>query len=80
MGEHTVDLSAECESRLQLLVAQYNLAAKATLSLDEWIALHLKELAVQREMAQKSEEIRIQAQADAEAAAAAEKARLLEAM
>jgi len=77
MAKHTIELSAVAEARLGLLVAQYNVGTGASLSLDDWLALHLKELAAQRELQQAAEGINQQAQADANAAVNAERERLL---
>jgi hypothetical protein len=77
MGKHEIELSDAAESRLALVVAQYNVATGAQLTLTQWLSLHLKELAIQREMAGVGEQLRQQAEADANAALAAERARLL---
>ena len=82
MAMHTIDLNAECERRLAILVAEYNARNQSSLTLDAWLQLHIRELAIGRDLAASvaalTEQSQRQAEADLNAAAAAEKARLLD--
>ena len=81
MASHTIDLNAECERRLAVLVAEYNARNQTVLTLDAWLQLHIRELAIGRDLAASvaalTEQSQRQAEADLNAAASAEKARLL---
>ena len=77
MPEFRITLSDAAVARLQVIVAEYNVRNGTNLDLAAWVALHLRELAVRRELMQAGESIEHQAQADAAAALAAEKERLM---
>jgi len=81
MASHTIDLNAECERRLAVLVAEYNARNQTSLALDAWLRLHIRELAIGRDLAASvaalTEQSQSQAEADLNAAASTEKARLL---
>ncbi len=82
MARHTIDLSDECERRLAVIVAEYNSRNQTSLTLETWLQLHIREVAIGRDLAASvaalTEQSQRQAEADLNAAAAAEKARLLE--
>ena len=82
MARRTIDLSDECERRLAVLLAEYNARNQTSLTLDAWLQLHVREIAIGRDLAASvavlTEQSQRQAEADLNAAAAAEKARLLE--
>jgi hypothetical protein len=78
MATYTINLKDEAVARLQELVARYNGDNGAALTVEEWVTLHLKELAVQDELLRSAEELRRQAEETARAALIAERKRLLE--
>jgi hypothetical protein len=82
MARHTIDLNDECERRLAVLLAEYNARNQTSLTLDAWLQLHVREIAIGRDLAATvavlTEQSQRQAETDLNAAAAAEKARLLE--
>src|SRR5213592_827428 len=77
MANHTIDLSAERERRLAIIVAEYNARNQSSLTLDAWLQLHVREMAIGRDLAASvatlTEQSQRQAEADLNAAAAAEK-------
>ncbi len=73
----TVDISNDTVARLNLEVADHNARNGASLDLDAWLQLRLRELAVQREFSTRVESLKKQADDDPTAAIDAEKARLL---
>jgi len=82
MPSHTIDISAEVENRLLARhVAPYNTAFKASFTLDEWVLVHLKELAVQDELSNAVSQLQAQEQTNAnnalQAAVEAERQRLI---
>ncbi len=77
MAIYEVNLSAAAEARLALLVTRYNKINNSAVTLGEWITQHIKELAVQRELAESAEGIREQVEKDTETALNAERQRLL---
>jgi len=77
MPEFRITLSDAAVARLQLILAEYNLRRGTDLDLPAWITLHLRELAVRRELTQAGESIEQQSQANAAAALSAEKERLM---
>jgi nucleoid-associated protein YejK len=77
MPDLTVMISREAENRLNLRVAEYNLANGTTLSLTQWVALHLRELALEPDLLRAAEDIRTQAERDVAAAIVAERERLM---
>src|SRR5438552_2444414 len=70
------------QRRLAIIVAEYNARNQSSLTLDAWLQLHVREMAIGRDLAAAvaalTEQSQRQAEADLNAAAAAEKARLLE--
>lgn len=48
----TVTISDQLEARLQSLVTRYNVAQGASLSLSQWLELHLLEMCIQEDLAQ----------------------------
>ena len=78
MPRFTIDLSDAALAGLQVLAARYNADNGADLSVQEWLLLHLKELAVQDDLLRIAGELRRQAEADADAAFKAERQRLLD--
>ena len=77
MPKFTIDLPAGAVARLQPLAARYNEDNGADLSLQDWMLLHLKEMAIGRELADAARDLEEQAQRDAEAAILAQRQRLL---
>ena len=80
MPNLTVIISQEAANRLNLRVAEYNVANGTTINLTQWIALHLRELAMERDLLRAAENLRAQAERDVAAAIVAERDRLLAAM
>ena len=77
MPTFTLALTDPAVARLQPLVARYNADLGVDLSLQDWITLHLQEIAIGPELAAKLDQLRQQSEADLTAAVIAEKARLL---
>ena len=77
MPTFTLALTDAAVARLQPLVARYNADFGVDLSLQDWITLHLQEIAIGPDLAAKLDQLRQQSEADLTAAVAAEKARLL---
>ncbi len=73
----TITLSQAAVDRLQLVTARYNAENGASLTLSDWMHLHLRDVAIQEEWAQSAEQLQRQAQTDAQAAILAERTRLL---
>jgi hypothetical protein len=80
MPNLTVIISQEAANRLNLRVAEYNVANGTTINLTQWIALHLRELAMERDLLRAAENLRAQAERDVAAAIVAERDRLLATM
>ena len=78
MPDVTVTISDPARQRLDLVVADYNAENGSSLDLSGWLALHLRELAVQREFGTRVDQLKRQAEDDLSAAINAEKARLLQ--
>jgi len=83
--KHTIELTPEIENRLLARqVAPHNTQYGVALSLDDWLLLHLKDLATHDELAVAANMLSQQAQADAEralqAAVEAERQRLIAAL
>jgi len=78
MPQFAIDLSDAAYTGLQRLVMRYNADNSAALTVEEWIHLHLRELAVQDEIVRAAEDLQRQAQETAAAALQAERQRLLE--
>lgn len=77
MPQLTIDISDAAQARLDLVVSDYNVANGTDLDLAAYLDLHLRELAVQRELAAKVEQLKRQTEDDLHAAIEAEKQRLL---
>ena len=77
MPEFRITLSDAAVARLQVILAEYNVRNGTDLDLRAWITLHLRELAVRRELTQAGETIEQQSRVDVAAALAAEKERLM---
>lgn len=81
MPQFTIDLSDSAVARLKSLVDRTNANQGTSLTLRDWIVLHLKEVAVAEDLARDLEALRQQAEREAnatfEAAARALKERLL---
>ena len=80
MPNLTVIISQEAANRLNLRVAEYNVANGTTINLTQWIALHLRELAMERDLLRAAESLRAQAERDVAAAIVAERDRLMREM
>lgn len=76
----TIDITDAAKQRLDLVVADYNTTNGTLLTFDDWLGLHLRELAIQREFAAKIEQLKRQTEDDLAAAVNAEKERLLAAV
>jgi hypothetical protein len=77
MPQLTFDITDATRQRLDLVVADYNATNGTSLTLEEWLDLHLRELAVQREFATRVEQLKRQTEDDLHAAINAERERLL---
>jgi hypothetical protein len=77
MSEFRITLSDAAVARLQLILAEYNVRHGTDLDLPAWVTLHLRELAVRRELTQAGEAIEQQSRVDVAAALSAEKERLM---
>jgi hypothetical protein len=85
MPKHTIEMTSEIENRLLARqVAPYNTQYGVALSLDDWLLLHLKDLATHDELAVTANALSQQVQHDAEralqAAVEAERQRLIAAL
>ena len=78
MPQFEIELSDAAHNGLQRLVMRYNADNGTALSVEAWIHLHLRELAVQDEIVRAAEDLQRQAQETAAAALQAERQRLLE--
>jgi hypothetical protein len=78
MPRFTLDISEPALAGLQALVARYNADNGVALSVQDWLLLHLKELAVQDQLLESARTLREQADRDADAAFKAERQRLLD--
>lgn len=76
----TLNLSDAAAARLAIHQGEHNVENKSALTLEEWIMLHLRELAIAKELGAAADTIRRQAQIDAGAALRAEKQHLLDAI
>jgi aminoglycoside phosphotransferase (APT) family kinase protein len=65
MPEFTISVPQKAVDRLQQLVARYNDNTGSSLTLRDWLTLHLKEMAVQAEMAESASAIRRQQELEA---------------
>jgi hypothetical protein len=77
MPDFRITLSDAAVARLQLILAEYNVRHGTDLDLPAWATLHLRELAVRRELTQAGESIEQQSRVDVAAALSAEKERLM---
>ncbi len=77
MPKFTLDLSPTAVAGLQLLAGRYNADNGTTLSVTDWLHLHVKELAIQDDLVAAAKSLREQADRDADAAFNAERQRLL---
>ena len=77
MAKYTLTIADAAVPKLQALVAAYNADNGATLTVEAWLTLHVKELAIQDEVVAAAQRFRQQAEADAHAATLAERDRLL---
>ena len=77
MPDFRITLSDAAAARLQLILAEYNVRHGTDLDLPAWVTLHLRELAVRRELTQAGEAIEQQSRVDVAAALSAEKERLM---
>ena len=64
MPEVTATVSAAAQQRLNLVVADHNAEHGSSLTFSEWLALHLRELAVQREFGTRVDQLKRQAEDD----------------
>lgn len=77
MPTYSLTLSDACVARLQEIVADYNNAEGTSLTVPQFIRLHLRELAIDRELSFATQQLAHQAQTDANAAILAAKENLL---
>lgn len=78
MPRFTVDLTDAAVAALQTVVTAYNENNGAALTVQQWILLHLREIAIQDQLVAAATSLKQQAEADANAAFAAERQRLIE--
>ena len=78
MPRFTLDISDPALDGLQALVARYNADNGTALSVQDWLLLHLRELAIQDRLMAAAQSLREQADRDADAAFKAERQRLLD--
>ena len=78
MPRFTLDISDAALAGLQALVARYNADNGTALTVQDWLLLHLKELAIQDRLLDAARALREQADNDADAAFKAERQRLLD--
>jgi hypothetical protein len=74
----TTDLTDAAYAGLQRVVTRWNADNGGSLTVDEWLHLHLRELAVQDEIVRAVEDLQKQAQETAAAAIRAERQRLID--
>lgn len=81
MPQFTIKLSAKALAGLQAMVERNNADSGRSLTVGDWLTLHVKELLITEELARSAENLRQQAERDAnaalDAALRAEKDRLL---
>jgi hypothetical protein len=58
MPNITIDLPAKALKDLQLVVADFNAQTGQSLKLEDWVTLHLKEMAIAKQLADESEPIK----------------------
>jgi hypothetical protein len=80
MPNLTIIISDQAANRLNVRVAEYNLANGTSISLTQWVALHLRELAMERDLLRAADDLRAQAERDVAAAIIAQRERLLREM
>lgn len=80
MPEIPIALSDAAYAGLQIVVTRWNAANDGQLTVEAWVDLHLRELAVQDQIVRASEQLQQQAQELAAASARAERERLVESM
>lgn len=78
MPRFTLEISDAALGGLQVVVARYNADNGRDLSVQDWLLLHLKELAIQDQLVEAARKFREQADKDADAAFRAERQRLLD--
>ena len=78
MPDIPITLSDAAYAGLQLVVTKWNAANEQQLSVEQWVDLHLRELAVQDQIFAAHEQLQRQAQDTAAAALKAERERLLD--
>ncbi len=77
MPKFTIDLTPAAVTRLQAIVERHNANTGAALTVADWLLLHIKELAIQAELAGRADTLRRQAEDAANAALLAERDRLI---
>ncbi len=78
MPRFTLDISDPALAGLQALVARYNTDNGTALPVQDWLLLHLRELAIQDRLMAAAQSLREQADKEADAAFKAERQRLLD--
>ncbi len=78
MPKFTLDLTQAAVDGLQTVVQRYNADNGTAVTVQEWLLLHLKELAIQDRLLEAARTLRDQADKDADAAFRAERQRLLD--
>ncbi len=71
MPKFTIDLTPGTLARLQAIVTQHNANQGTTLTVADWLLLHVKELAIGQELATAVDTLRKQAEDNANATLAA---------
>lgn len=77
MPRFTFEITEPAVLRLQAVAARYNADNGQSLTVTEWLSLHLRELAIQDELVQSVEAIRRQKENETHAAVLAERDRLM---
>jgi hypothetical protein len=80
MPQITVDISAAGAAKLQLIVDAHNNRNQTALSLADWLQLHLREMAVQDDVATAIQALQKQKEDELKDAIASERDRLLAAV
>ena len=78
MPNFTIPISDAALAGLQAIAARYNGNNGTALGVQDWLLLHLKELAIQERLLEAAQMLRRQAEESAAAATAAERQRLLD--
>lgn len=76
MPRLAIDVSDDTAARLDVLTTDYNMANGTALTRAQYVALHLRELAIAKELLARVENLKQQSETDLRAATEAERIRL----